>query len=311
MDVFVGIDIAKKSFDCHVLPTREQWRGDMSDLAGTVERVRALHPTLAVMESTGGYHMPLMAALMTSGVPVHLANPRQVRDFARGCGILAKTDAIDAHVLALFAERVRPEPSRFSSKEEQTLKDLVTRRRQLVDMQTMETNRRKQTTDPEVIASIDTVLGVVRRELDRLDRDIQDHIHQSPLWSATQTRMTSIPSVGNGGSAMLISHLPEIGTINRRRISALVGTAPFNNDSGDKRGKRSICGGRTEVRTALYMATLSAIRYNPVIKAYYERLRARGKPTKVAMVACMRKLLIIINAIVRDQSEWAPKTLAC
>jgi len=311
VDVFVGIDIAKNTFDCHVLPSGERWRGEASGLTDTVARIKGLKPALIVMESTGGYHLPLMTALMIAELPVHLANPRQVRDFARGCGTLAKTDAIDAHMLALFAERIRPEPSRLRPKEEQMLKELVTRYRQLIRMHTMEANRRQQTADPAVKASIDAVLTVIGREIDRLEKDINAHIRNNADWNAKHNIITSIKGIGDKTSSMIITNVPEIGTITRHRVGSLMGVVPFNNDSGKKKGKRSIRGGRGDVRAVLYMATLSAVRFNPDIRTYYQRLLTRGKPKKVAITACMRKLIIIVNAIVRDQTTWAPNSIAC
>lgn len=249
--------------------------------------------------------MPLAAELIAAGLPVAIVNPRQARHFAQALGLLAKTDAIDARVLALFAERVRPEPRPLPTEQEQALKDLVARRRQLVAMRTMEMNRGKRTADPDVTASITVLMEVLNEEIKRLDREIETRIRNSPVWRAREDRLISTPGIGKGTAAQLISMVPELGILDRRGIAALGGLAPMNRDSGTMRGKRTIRGGRSAVRAALYMATLSAIRYNPVIRAQYQRLTAAGKPCKVAMTACMRKLLTILNAMVRDNTAWA------
>lgn len=306
VETFIGIDIAKKSFECHVLPSNERWRASVSDAAKTVARIHALSPDGIVLEATGGLEIPLAAELSAAGLPVSVVNPKQVRDFARAMGILAKTDAIDARVLALFAERVRPEPRPLRDEDAQIFKDLVTRRRQLVAMRTMELNRRHQTSDPAVCASIDTVLDTFDREIARLDRDLKDRVHVSPVWRAKETLLKTTPGIGDTTAASLLALIPELGTLNRHTSAALTGAAPMNQDSGTLRGKRTIRGGRPAVRSVLYMACLSAIRYNPVIAAFYQRLRAAGKPFKVAITACMRKLITILNAMLRDNRAWAP-----
>jgi len=306
VETFIGIDVAKKSFECHVLPSNERWTASASKTTETTARIHELSPTVIVLEATGGFEIPLAAEMSAAGLPVAVVNPKQVRDFARALGILAKTDAIDARVLALFAERIRPEPRQLRDEDARIFKDLVARRRQLVTMQTMELNRRKQTADPEVIASIDTVLATFDRELKRLDRDLKDRIHASPDWRAKEKLLKTVPGIGDINAASLLAFIPELGSLDRHTSAALSGAAPMNRDSGTLRGKRTIRGGRPAVRSVLYMACLSAIRFNPVISAFYWRLRTAGKPFKVAITACMRKLITILNAMLRDNRAWTP-----
>ncbi len=309
-DIFIGIDIAKDSLDIHVNPTDERWNStnNSKGIDDTVEHLTALEPTCIVLEATGGLEMDIAASLSTAGLPVAIVNPGQVRNFARALGKLAKTDTIDAEVIALFAEKVRPECRPLPSEDEQALKELITRRRQLVDMRTMESNRQQRIRSRQVTDSIDTHITYINDKIKEIDCEIKQFIKASPVWRAKENLLKSVPGIGDGAAAMLMAALPELGMLNRRQIAALVGLAPMNRDSGTFRGRRMITGGRAAVRTGLYMPTLSAIRCNPFIKQYYNRLIAAGKVFKVAITACMRKLLTILNAVMRDSRPWQPIT---
>ena len=304
--VFIGIDIAKDTIDISVLPSGESWTVGTTptELPETVDRLAALKPTNIVMEATGGYETRLAASLATAGLPVAVVNPRQVRDFARALGILAKTDAIDAHVLALFAEKVQPECRPLPTDNEHALKEFLTRRRQLVDMRTAESNRRQKIVSKQVYESITTLIESINHELDVIEREIDNRIKASPVWRAKDKLLQSVPGIGKTTASMLIVALPELGHLNRRQIASLVGLAPMNRDSGTFRGRRMITGGRALIRAGLYMPILSAVRYNPKIKPFYDRLIAAGKLEKVAITACMRKLLTMLNAIVRENEPW-------
>jgi len=304
--VFIGIDIAKDTIDISVLPSGESWTVGTTptELSETVDRLAALKPTNIVMEATGGYETRLAASLATAGLPVAVVNPRQVRDLARALGILAKTDAIDAHVLALFAEKVQPECRPLPTDDEHALKELLTRRYQLVDMRTAESNRRQQIVSKQVYESITTLIESINHELDVIEREIDNRIKTSPVWRAKDKLLQSVPGIGKTTASMLIVALPELGHLNRRQIASLVGLAPMNRDSGTFRGRRMITGGRALIRAGLYMPILSAVRYNPKIKPFYDRLITAGKLEKVAITACMRKLLTMLNAIVRENEPW-------
>ena len=304
--VFIGIDIAKNTIDIHVLPSGESWTVGTTptELAETVDRLAALKPTNIVMEATGGYEIRLAASLAAAKLPVAVVNPRQVRAFARAIGFLAKTDAIDAHVLALFAEKVQPEHRPIPTNEEQALKELLTRHRQLVDMRTAESNREQNIYSKQVSNSIKKLKKSIDRELAAIEREIDNRIKASPVWRAKDKLLQSVPGIGKTTSAMLIIALPELGQLNRRQIASLVGLAPMNRDSGSFRGRRTIVGGRSSIRAGLYMSILSAIQYNPKIKPFYNRLVDAGKLKKVAQTACMRKLLTVLNAIVRENEPW-------
>ena len=303
-DVFVGIDVAKDHCDMYVYPSAEQETFGISGMDDVMVRLRALKPTMIVMEATGGLEVPVAAELVAAGLPVAVVNPRQVRDFARAMGILAKTDAIDARVLALFAEKVRPESRPLPDARLRALRELVTRRQQLMEMRTMESNRRRMLRSERASASIQLLLDTISTEIRNLDREIKKHITNSPVWQKKVDLLKTVPGIGNTTPPLLVAGLPELGTLNRRQIASLAGLAPMNRDSGTLRGHRTIIGGRRMVRTALYMPTISAIRFNPLIREFYQRLRASGKPPKVAITACMRKLLILLNAIVRDNKPW-------
>ena len=305
--VYVGIDVAKATLDVAVAPTAERWTLAYTEreVAGLVRRLTGLHPALVVLEATGGLEGPLVGALATAGLPVVVVNPRQVRDFAKATGTLAKTDALDAAVLAHFAAAVRPTPRPLPDAATQTLAALVTRRRQLVEMLTAERNRLGSA--PRVLrAEIQAHLTWLQRRLARLDTDLGQAIRTSPVWRVQDDLLRSVPGVGPVLSATLLASLPELGTLNRKAIAALVGVAPLNRDSGTLRGRRRVWGGRAAVRAVLYMGTLVAVRHNPVLRAFYQRLRAVGKLPKVALTACMRKLLTILNAMLNHQTPWSP-----
>ncbi len=305
---FVGIDVAKQHVDIHVRPTDERFRllRDEAGLGTLIERLRPLGPVLVVLEATGGYEVPVAAALGSAGLPVAVVNPRQIRDFARATGQLAKTDILDARIIALFAEAVQPEARPLPTAQAQALGELVARRRQLTDMLGAESNRQQQAHDPRLQRRIATHIRWLTKALAELEADLDDTIRSSPLWRAQDNLLQSVPGVGGVTAFTLIADLPELGHLDRRKIAALVGIAPLNRDSGAWRGRRMIAGGRPTVRCVLYMAALTAIRFNPVIAHFYQRLTAAGRPKKVALIAAMRKLLTMLNAILRDQRPWQP-----
>lgn len=302
---YVGIDVAKAKLDVASYPSRvtDTQPNTEEGIAVLVKVLQAAAPALIVVEATGGYELPLVRALVEAALPVIVVNPRQVRDFAKATGQLAKTDAIDARVLALFAARVQPPVRPQPDAATQELAALLARRRQLVEMITAEKHRRSRAT-PSIRKSIHAHLRWLESQLKSLDADITQRIHQSPIWQAQEEVLRSVPGVGPVMSRTVLADLPELGTLTRRQIAALVGVAPLNRDSGMWRGARSCWGGRAPVRTALYMATLVATRCNPVIRRAYEALCARGKKRKVALVACMRKLLTILNAMLKHQTPW-------
>ena len=304
--VFIGIDIAKDTIDINVLPSGDNWSVGTTpaELSETVDRLVALKPTNIVMEATGGYETRLAALLVTTGLPVAVVNPRQVRDFGRALGILAKTDAIDAHLIALFAEKVQPECRPIPTDDERALKELLNRRRQLVDMRTAELNRQQQTNSQQVYNSITQLIDFINHDLDTIEHEIDKRIKASPVWRAKEKLLQSVPGIGKVTASMLIVTLPELGQLNRRQIASLVGLAPMNRDSGTFRGRRMITGGRASIRSGLYMPILSAVRYNPKIKQFYDRLIGAGKIEKVALTASMRKLLTMLNAIIRENQPW-------
>ena len=303
---FVGADIAKDQVDVHIRPTDErvQFSRDEAGLAGLVARLQHLGPRLVVLEATGGYEIPVAAALASAGVPVAVVNPRQIRDYARATGQLAKTDALDARLMALFAEAVQPEVRPLPTPEAQALGDLVTRRRQLVDMLGAERNRHQQARDLRLQRRIATHIRWLTKALAEIEADLATRIRSSPIWRERDNLLHSVPGVGDITAYTLIADLPELGHLDRRKIAALVGIAPFNRESGHWRGRRMIAGGRPAVRSVLYMATLTAVRFNPALAHFYQRLVAAGRPKKVALTAAMRKLLTILNAMLRDQRPW-------
>lgn len=305
-ETFIGIDVAQDQLDVHVLPKAVHFTCpyDTNGIGSLVSRLQEEHPTMIIMEASGGYEMTLAAELAAAGLPVAVVNPRQVRDFARGIGKLAKTDKIDAFVLARFGETNRPEPQAIPTDEEKQIKELVTRRRQLVGLRASEKNRRHSARSMRVRQSIDTIMTALDRELAQIDRDIDDLIRNSPIWREEEKLLRTFKGVGPVVSRTVLAKLPELGKLDRQEIACLVGLAPLNKDSGKMRGRRMISGGRKDVRDALYMAALSAVNHNKVIKPFYERLMKAGKLYKVAMTACMRKILVILNAMVRENRPF-------
>jgi transposase len=304
---FVGIDVSKAQLDVALRPTGETWSvpHDDAGLDTLVARLQPVTPTIIVVEATGGWEVRVAGALAGAGLPVAVINPRQARAFARATGQLAKTDRLDAQVLARFAEAVRPTPRPLPDEAAQALLALLTRRRQMVDMLTAEKNRLGQA-HGSVRAQLRTHITWLERQVTARDTEISTLIRQSPVWRDRDDLLQSVPGVGPVFSTTLMAGLPELGTLSRQQIAALVGVAPLNHDSGTLRGTRTCWGGRASVRTVLYMATLVATRCNPVIRACYTRLRAAGKATKVALVACMRKLLTILNAMLKHRRPWCP-----
>jgi transposase len=307
-ETYLGIDVSKDRLDLVLLPEGRSWSvpNDPLQADGLIASLQDVPPALIVLEATGGLERPVAAALAGSGLSVAIVNPRQVRDFAKALGRLAKTDRIDARMLAEFAERVRPEPRALPSEEAELLEALVLRRRQLVEMLSAERARRTSTRAAKLQRDLDRHIAWLEKRLKALDGELSQAVRRSPIWRAKDDLLQSVPGVGKTVSRTLLASLPELGTLNRKEIAALVGVAPFNCDSGQMRGKRRIWGGRAHVRRALYMAALVATRHNPVLKDFYARLRDAGKPTKVALVACMRKLLTILNAILRTGKPWNP-----
>lgn len=302
--LYVGMDVSKASIDI-CTSDGETWQAANQDrsMDELCTRIQALQPALVVLEATGGYESRAAGVLAAAGLPVAVVNPRQVRHYARSVGQLAKTDRIDARILARFAATVRPEPRPLPDAEAVELAAVVTRRRQLVAMLIAEQNR-LETAAPVTRKQIKTHIGWLRRQVAKIDEDINSSVRRSPLWRAKDDLLQSVPGIGDKTSKTLLALLPELGTLNKKEIAALVGVAPLNQDSGTFRGRRRIWGGRAEVRTALYMPTLVASQHNPRVKAFYRRLRGAGKPAKVALIACMHKLLTILNAMVRDGRLW-------
>ena len=302
----VGVDVSKSYLDVHVFPAGERFREPYDD-PGTkslINRLKPFQEATLVLEATGGLETAIAAALVSAGFQVCIVNPRQVRDFARALGRLAKTDRIDAEVLALFGDRVRPEHRPLPDAALRALEAHVARRRQLVDMLTAETNRLGQVTDADVRKQIQRHVKWLQREIKSVDKDLTDTIRRTPLWRAKDDLIRSVPGVGRVTSLTLLAGFPQLGTLRGKQAAALGGLAPFNVDSGMYTGRRRVWGGRSEVRSVLYMAALSAVRWNPVIREFYRHLLSAGKAKKVALIACARKLLVILNAILRDQAPW-------
>lgn len=301
----VGLDVAKAEIVVALRPTDERWTvaNDAHGIAALVARLAALQPQTIVLEATGGYERDVVVALAADGQPVVVANPRQVRAFARGIGQLAKTDQIDAAVLALFAERVQPLPRPVPDAATRALQALLTRRRQLLDYLVTERGRLEHA-DRGVRPSIDEHIRWLKRRLAAIDHDLDTTIQRSPVWRVKDDLLRSVPGVGPVVSRTLLGDLPELGTLDHKQLAALVGVAPLARDSGLSRGRRLVYGGRAKVRAALYMAALVAVRYNPVLRAFYTRLLQAGKAKKVALTACMHKLLIILNAMLRSGQAW-------
>lgn len=306
--VAVGIDISKEEIVVAVAPGGEQWTSPTTPeaLERTMARIATYQPAVVVMEATGGYEAPVAAAAVAAGVPVAIVNPRQVRAFAQALGRLAKTDVIDAHVLAAFGLRVDPPVRPLPNADTQALAALVARRRQLLEMLIAERQRLGQATTRAVQRDLQAHIRWLDRRLTQVDDDLTTHIQRSPLWRVQDDLLRSVPGVGPNLARTVLADLPELGTLTDRAAAALVGIAPMNRDSGRYRGHRTIRGGRPTVRRALYMAALVASRYNPPLARFYQRLRVAGKPAKVALVAVMRKLLVILNAMLKHQTAWNP-----
>ncbi len=302
---FIGIDVSKENLDVATFTTNKKWHfsNEETGINQLIAELKALSPALAVMESTGGYETPLAYALYNAGIPCAVVNPREVRDFARATKKLAKTDTIDAQVLAHFAAVIKPEPRPLSDNQSQELEAILTRRRQITVMLTAEKNR-MHTARKQVRDSIQAHIDYMEKEMNQLNSNLRGRIEESPVQREKYELLQSVPGVGPNLSSTLLIELPELGNLNRRQVAALVGVAPINHDSGNKRGKRRIWGGRPQVRTALYMATLVATRFNPVISEFYTRLCTIGKAKKIALVACMRKLLIILNSMIKHRVPW-------
>jgi transposase len=309
--MFVGVDVAKAELVVAVRPSGAQWAvaNDEPGRRLLVERLQGERPQLLVLEATGGYELPAVAALVAAGLPVVVVNPRQVRDFARATGQLAKTDRLDAALLALFAERVQPPVRALADAATQALDALVARRRQLVEMLVAEQNRlgmARSRGDRAVTVSLRQTIAFLTRQLGAADRELGLMIRESPVWRERDELLQSVPGIGPVVARTILAALPELGHLDRRAIAKLVGVAPLNRDSGTWHGRRTIHGGRAGVRAVLYMAALVATRHNAPLRTFYQRLLAAGKPKKLALVACMRKLLTILNTMLRTQQPWTP-----
>lgn len=303
--VYIGIDVSKAHLDVADWPATEGWQADNSveGIERLVKEISQRAPALIVVEATGGLEMAVVGGLLAAGLSIAVINPRQARDFAKSLGKLAKTDKIDALMLARFGYAVRPVPRNLPSEQTIQLQAVLVRRRQLIEMLIAEKNR-VYLTHRSMKPRLQEHIAWLENELAALDQDLKAQLQQSPIWREKDNLLRSVPGVGAVTSTTLLAELPELGILNRKQIAALVGVAPFNCDSGKMRGKRIIWGGRACVRNSLYMATLSACRYNPVIKSHFNHLKAEGKPPKVALVACMRKLLTILNAMIHSMTAW-------
>jgi transposase len=308
---FIGIDVSKDHLDIAIRPTKDQFRLLNTDegVDALIQHLRPLKPTLIVMEATGRYHRLVLSRLLAGGLPAIAINPRQARDFARAIGRLAKTDAIDADVLAEFAEKIRPELRSIADEATQELEAICTRRRQLVSMLSAEKNR-LHTAAKKIGSEIQKHIHWLEKQISQLESDLDKRIRSSPAWREKDDLLRSCKGIGPITTHTLLSCLPELGTLSGRRIAALVGVAPFNDDTGRHKGPRHVRGGRLDVRAVLYMATLAAIRHNQTIHDFHSRLIAAGKAKKVAITACMRKLLTILNAMLRDKKPWQPDFVA-
>jgi len=307
---FIGIDVSKNNLDVHILPEglSLSYRYEGKPMKALIKKLKTHEPELVVLEATGGYEITIGIALAAAGLPVAIVNPRQVRDYARALGILAKTDKIDAYVIARFAQDVKPEARGQLTFKELELKSLVARRQQLVEMLSAETCRLSRTTVPQVKSGIQKVIRVLEAQIKAIDDDLDNEIKKNPTWNQKLEVITSFTGVGKHTAHTLLFALPELGSLNRQEVAALAGVAPFNRDSGMLRGKRAISGGRANIRKALHMPTLAAAtRWNKDMMAFYQHLISRGKKHKVAMTACMRKMLITLNAMVKNNEPYQPK----
>jgi len=305
-NVIVGIDISKEQLDIHILPSQDSFSvsRDSEGLGQLITQLSSLQPKLVVMEATGGFETIVAAALAAARLPLAVVNPRRIRAFAQALGYLAKTARLDARIIALFGEAAKIEPQTVPDEAALALGELVARRRQIVETMGVERNRKRSLTQRRLLKGVDRILALLQKELSDLERDIDQAVRGTPAWREKDELLQSVPGVGSKVSSMLIAELPELGTLTRRKIAALAGVAPMADDSGKHHGRRHIQGGRAQVRSGLYMAALVAARHNPILAAFYQRLRAKGKPPKQALTACMRKLLVILNAIIRDNRPW-------
>ena len=308
---FIGIDVSKDHLDIAIRPSKDQLRFLNTDegVDALIHHLRPLKPTLIVLEATGRYHQLVLSRLLAAGLPAIAINPRQARDFARAIGRLAKTDAIDADVLAEFAEKIRPELRSIADEATQELEAICTRRRQLVAMLSAEKNR-LHTASKGIRSEIQKHIHWLEKEIGQLEKDLDKRIRSSPAWCEKDDLLRTCKGIGPVTTYTMLSCLPELGTLSGRQIAALVGVAPFNDDTGKHKGRRHVQGGRLDVRAVLYMATLAAIRHNRAIREFHRRLIAAGKAKKVAITACMRKLLTILNAMLRDKKPWQPDFVA-
>ena len=310
--IYVGIDVAKDRVDVAVRPSGKVWSVsyDEAGIADLVVELNSLAPEAVIAESTGGLELPLAAALTAASLPVAVINPRQARDFAKSTGQLAKTDRLDAQVLAHFGESVRPPIRALPDADTHALGSVLAQRRQVMDILVAEKNRLGRAT-AQVRPRIEAHITWLEDELEDLDTDLRDRVLKSAMWREKDNLLQSVPGVGQQVSLTMLAYLPELGTLNRKQIAALVGVAPFNRDSGPRRSRRSVWGGRARVRFALYMGALVASRRNPALREFYQRLLEAGKPKKVALTACMRKLLTILNSMMRTGERWNPDVVGC
>jgi transposase len=310
MATYAGIDIAKHGFDLAFEPQQklQHFDNDAKGICRCVKVLQQLQPDLIVMEPTGGYERPLVAELQAAGLPVAVVNARRVREFARASGNLAKTDKLDAQVMARFAKVLQPPAQHALDRQARLMKALVARRHQLVQMHTAENNRLEHAHDKAITRSIRAILKTIQGQMDKVEQEIRDQIESMPPLQQKTQQLQSVPAIGQTTASLLVTELPELGRLNRRQIAALVGVAPINRDSGTYRGKRMTGGGRRDLRARLFMPTLVAVRYNPVIHRFYQHLLDRGKTKMVALIAAMRKLLTILNTLLKNNETWNPKT---
>jgi transposase len=311
--VFIGIDISRDRLDMVAYPTGQIWqyKNSKGEIAKVVVKLKGLDLKLIVMEATGGLEKLVSEALYKAGLSVAIVNPRRIRDFGRSMGILAKTDKLDAKVMAYFAAKIEPTPRAIQDEASQKLENLLTRRSQIIDITVAENNRRKQVRDKIVLRHIQDHIDWLESELKNLAAELKESIRQNPQFAEKVALFKSMPGVGDNLSCSLVANLGELGHLNQREISALVGVAPLNRDSGKLRGKRTIWGGRANIRKALFLPALSASRCNPVIRDLYQRLIAKGKLKKVALVACMHKMIIILNSMARNNTPWNYANAEC
>jgi transposase len=303
---FVGIDVSSDHFNVHIFPSenKSSWNMDAKSIKALIKQLKKVSPSVIAMESTGGYEIQLCAALLAEGLPALLVNPHRARQYALGIGILAKTDPIDAYSLARFASQIKVKKRHFPTEEERFLKELLARRRQLIDLRVQEKNRLRRPCSSLVKRSIESIIRTLDDEIKKIDKDLDDTIKGNPEWSERCDLLQTIPGVGKVVAITFVIDVPELGALSPKEIAGLIGVAPYNHDSGKLKGRRMVKGGRRNPRKALYMAVVSGSRCNPRLRSFYDKLRASGKAAKVALVACMRKLLIIMNAMVKAKTPF-------